>query len=71
MWKTSGWAYSNDGEIHLGAVFAHCVYKSYTQGDVVGCGIDNLKQLFFTKNGKKLGKKLPPLPAKEFKGGAN
>ena len=56
--RTSQWAYRSDnGRIYLGRLLADYNYKTYTKGDVVGCGIDNQKQLFFTKNGKKLGEK--------------
>lgn len=30
---------------------------TYGKGDVVGCGLDQQGGLFFTKNGKKLGKR--------------
>ena len=54
------WGYhSDDGAIYLGnSTRQFCTYETYTEGDIVGCGIDNQKQLFFTKNGKKLGKEL-------------
>ena len=56
--KTSQWAYySHNGGIYLGCRPENCTYETYTKGDVVGCGIDNQKQLFFTKNGKRLGEK--------------
>lgn len=29
--------------------------NSYGKGDIVGCGVDKNKRIFFTKNGKKLG----------------
>ena len=57
-WYRQTHAYhGDDGGIFLGNLSAYCIYEAYTKGDVVGCGIDNQKQLFFTKNGKKLGEK--------------
>ena len=48
------WAYhGDDGGIYLGSSSPLVIYGAYSQGDVVGCGIDNQNELFFTKNGKR------------------
>lgn len=55
-WDANTWGYhGDDGKLFLGNSSSNCAFEKYTKGDVVGCGIDDQKQLFFTKNGKKFG----------------
>ena len=50
------WGYhGDDGGIFHNTGSHKLAYATYSQGDVVGCGIDNQKRMFFTKNGKLLG----------------
>lgn len=50
------WGYhGDDGGFFSGDAVAHS--DTYEKGDVVGCGVDQQGGLFFTKNGRKLGKR--------------
>jgi hypothetical protein len=50
------WAYhGNDGGIFWNSDYNQIAYEQYGEGDVVGCGVNSKKQIFFTKNGVKQG----------------
>ena len=51
------WGYhGDDGGIFMGQGEWSVQYDKYGKGDTVGCGLDQQRQIFFTKNGTYLGK---------------
>lgn len=51
--------YGDDGEFGDGTYEPDEYGPKFNQGDIIGCGVDyHAQQLFFTKNGKCLGKYL-------------
>lgn len=55
------WGYhGDDGGIFINSGFPTLEYETYSAGDTIGCGVDNQKRLFLTKNGQMLGEKSGP-----------
>jgi Ran-binding protein 9/10 len=63
--KMPGWQYlsyayhGDDGKLFCSNKRGKTYGPTYTTGDTVGCGINRVtREIFFTKNGKNLGKKI-------------
>uniref|UniRef100_A0A914CN74 B30.2/SPRY domain-containing protein n=1 Tax=Acrobeloides nanus TaxID=290746 RepID=A0A914CN74_9BILA len=56
-WETDTIGYNGeDGMVYCDGEYLKYKQKTFTTGDVVGCGVDFCKkEIFFTKNGKNLG----------------
>jgi hypothetical protein len=55
-WDPETWGYhGDDGHKFSNSGMGDSYSETYGIGDTVGCGVDNERRIFFTKNGKHLG----------------
>jgi hypothetical protein len=55
------WGYhGDDGNVFVGhrgdGDLCAATYETFEEGNIVGCGVNQKGNMYFTKNGKKLGK---------------